>query len=268
MEVKPAISILLILGYVSSQVPTSPCPGVFEYSFENDKAFGLISAHNAVPYKHQTIKITLASPRSSSYINVGKIRVPQDTEEVINNILSGRPILYRINFPFSSPLPKVVNIDFNGESICRGDVTDGNIVTLNHTYKATYWPTLLMTQLHPTNQNTYYVPQNIQQDNKKSNAESQGDMIHNNNYQEPMLPSGDNYATCGVRNKFVALIHHGIEVNKGDWPWIVAVYKRINNSDNYICGATLISKKSVVTAAHCVVGADKRTRPLNTYQIL
>ena len=38
----------------------------------------------------------------------------------MNNILNNRPLIYRVNFPTQNPLPKVKNIYYNENIICKG----------------------------------------------------------------------------------------------------------------------------------------------------
>lgn len=65
---------------------------------------------------------------------------------------------------------------------------------------------------------------------------------------------------CGIKGPVVgARILNGDEVSKGDWPWIVAIFKDEPRRTGFTCGGTLVSAKTVITAAHCVRLKDGRT---------
>ncbi|XP_047539159.1 chymotrypsin-like elastase family member 2A [Vanessa atalanta] len=59
---------------------------------------------------------------------------------------------------------------------------------------------------------------------------------------------------CGrrrINTKYTELLVSGSASKSGEWPWHIALYKLKKGTLEYICGGTLISKFSVLTAAHC-----------------
>ncbi|KAL4703504.1 hypothetical protein ACJJTC_018088 [Scirpophaga incertulas] len=59
---------------------------------------------------------------------------------------------------------------------------------------------------------------------------------------------------CGIvaGNEKVPLVQNGQHFERGEWPWLVAVYKRTAGGLSFKCGGTLVSDKHIVTAAHCM----------------
>lgn len=70
--------------------------------------------------------------------------------------------------------------------------------------------------------------------------------------------SSANYACGKPSGSFLnRLALNGERVDKGQFPWIVPLFDRIQQrSPQYICGSTIITKKFLVTAAHCVYDSD------------
>lgn len=64
--------------------------------------------------------------------------------------------------------------------------------------------------------------------------------------------------TCGKKLESNELIIGGSHSGRGQWPWLAALV--YSNSQKYFCGATLISSKHSVTAAHCIQAKKSRTR--------
>ncbi|CAH0549014.1 unnamed protein product, partial [Brassicogethes aeneus] len=67
---------------------------------------------------------------------------------------------------------------------------------------------------------------------------------------------------CGkVAETPIGLIAFGENTIPGQWPWHVAIYNFIEAQMRYTCGGSLISKKHVLTAAHCLTKA-RTTNPV------
>jgi len=57
---------------------------------------------------------------------------------------------------------------------------------------------------------------------------------------------------CG-REKTIQtpFIHGGNEVARGQLPWMTALFEQVGKDYNFLCGGTLISARTVISAAHC-----------------
>ncbi|KAJ0173208.1 hypothetical protein K1T71_011384 [Dendrolimus kikuchii] len=63
----------------------------------------------------------------------------------------------------------------------------------------------------------------------------------------------DTTVECGVASSGAnALIIHGDEYLRGDWPWVVALFKKNKQNLMFICSGTLVSEWHVISAAHCL----------------
>ena len=62
---------------------------------------------------------------------------------------------------------------------------------------------------------------------------------------------------CGIRSQPIVGGHEAVPHS---WPWQVALYQKSQNKPDgsFICGGSIISKRYVVTAAHCVVRMEGR----------
>lgn len=58
---------------------------------------------------------------------------------------------------------------------------------------------------------------------------------------------------CGKPEPITAARIDNVDlVRKGDWPWMVAIFIDYEDESKFTCEGTIISAKSVLTAAHCI----------------
>lgn len=43
------------------------------------------------------------------------------------------------------------------------------------------------------------------------------------------------------------LIFHGDSYERGEWPWLVAIYKKKEDTVGFVCAGTLVSDRHVIT---------------------
>ncbi|XP_059481297.1 serine protease gd-like [Neocloeon triangulifer] len=61
----------------------------------------------------------------------------------------------------------------------------------------------------------------------------------------------------------IQLIVNGENIAKGSYPWLSAIYENNERGPQFVCSGTLISKKHVITAAHCVSNYQKQNNVKN-----
>ncbi|CAG9861494.1 unnamed protein product [Phyllotreta striolata] len=117
----------------------------------------------------------------------------------------------------------------------------------------------------PTQSNNRF--SGTREDSTSRNANSdedffQGDFHSNNRPPRPAGPDTSRPVECGtVVSQPRPLITNGQDTVPGEWPWHVAIYHTKGIQLVYICGASLISEKFVLTAAHCV------SKPRSNHQV-
>lgn len=162
--------------------------------------------------------------------NLGNIDLIKSVGATFDDIARGKPAQYRVNFPLSYPLPTVLFIILNGNVICSGQRPRGLSTVIK-----------LEKVLH---------------------TGFQSQLRNAANYQRlletkltPSTVVGSSHGDCGKSTGHFLSRRaiNGEIMHKGQFPWIVPLFDRAHNRHpKYMCGSTIISKKHVITAAHCV----------------
>ena len=81
--------------------------------------------------------------------------------------------------------------------------------------------------------------------------------IHNPKSKfENLLDEDPSETVCGISKKLVGAerIAGGTKAPPSEWPWLAMIRYQENSQEkpSFECGGSLISKKTVMTAAHCL----------------
>ncbi|XP_018580229.1 modular serine protease [Anoplophora glabripennis] len=77
------------------------------------------------------------------------------------------------------------------------------------------------------------------------------------NYPEPVCQP-----VCGEKKVSAQpLIVNGQTVEKGDYPWVTAVFQKVGGSYINSCGGSMLTQKIILTAAHCVTNQKAQKLP-------
>ncbi|XP_019773540.1 serine protease gd isoform X2 [Dendroctonus ponderosae] len=140
----------------TNQYPVqSPCPSIFRYGTDqNGNLIGNIQVDQPGAAGRITLEVELSVGNTVQDYN-GKIVLAEDREKVINDIMSRKPILYKVLFPaWQNYPPAVTKIVVNGNQICSGPripiqlVPVLTMITLQH--KLTLGITPLISSSDPT----------------------------------------------------------------------------------------------------------------------
>ncbi|XP_050667416.1 serine protease gd-like [Leptidea sinapis] len=323
----------------------SPCPQLFEYKSDNRGSYGAIRLQLSGPVTSIVLRtnFTIAARLPSNY--VGSIELIGNELSSLQNFKRGAAINYRVNFPVSSPLPRLTGLSVNDNLLCfaLAERPGGQYITtisLQHTlfkrndpnglydspppiftnnpgpevvenrprpqpqpgFDITYVPNIgsdrdvIVVYEYPqppirqpdkinrnppkpppSVQTVYQAPDDYLNDRPQFNripAVVQENPVNDGRRptittqrpqtttteapqtsRKPVLLSTEQpYEECGLSSENVPLIYQGNSYQRGEWPWLVAIYKRRTNSLSYICSGTLVSNQHVITAAHCMHG--------------
>ncbi|KDR22461.1 serine protease gd-like isoform X2 [Zootermopsis nevadensis] len=250
--------------------PTSPCPDVFKY--EQDRYgdwYGIISVPNPYPVVAIDIRVELYIT-AISLSRKGRLELVNNLNEEWQRMRTGEQyfILYKLDFPVSSPLPTIKSITVNNQVICRANKPSSPALTTLSFQHALFSQKCSSSSLDcPDNtvQNVLITrpkppvtrpnPPVTRPTPTREPPITQKPQPAPTRKPEPpkQNPSISTNTQCGSPVvKTNPLIVNGQDTKHGQWPWHAALYQHKGYDIVYTCGGSLVGAKTIITAAHCV----------------
>uniref|UniRef100_A0A336M0I6 CSON009299 protein n=1 Tax=Culicoides sonorensis TaxID=179676 RepID=A0A336M0I6_CULSO len=138
-QITPSNIVIVILSLISLiEAQSSPCPNYFRYESDGYQTYGVIEVPPVQLGTNLNLNVQLSIGAKLPNNYYGSLELLGSQNAALQNILSGRNILYKVTFPLQRPLPKLTQILYNGKLICSGYPEQSGYVTtikLQHTLK-------------------------------------------------------------------------------------------------------------------------------------
>ncbi|KAJ0173272.1 hypothetical protein K1T71_011448 [Dendrolimus kikuchii] len=303
-----AVSTLLLLAWAvpsheQQNTPPSPCPNVFSYepsASELGRWYGTVHLSTDSVLHSLWLNIVLDNKADIVGNWIGDVSTQDNIDFKIENtnmqLNPGPAVVVRFFVQYNKlePVPRLLAIRLNGRDICNANspqpVTPGspNEQGSGQTTKK-LWTDIDITS--PRTQPTR-PPQRIRPvvrpaeqrpvDTTSFNRNPNPSKIDDSDFFQGGIPTfvipdsssnsnrhNEQQHQCGqVRLNANPLVVNGSPTLAGQWPWQIALYQTQTVDNKYICGGTLVTRRHVITAAHCVTRrSSKRVVDPNTLTI-
>ncbi|XP_033218422.1 serine protease gd-like [Belonocnema kinseyi] len=193
------------------------------------------------------LKVTLSVPVPLSQTNLGRLELVKSKRESVQEISQGRSLFYKIQFPLQKPLPILTGISLNNQQYCIGPRATGAIVSFIYLEHTLYPPGIIPFSKVQNNQSdlsrpseslitTTVIPKSKNDFGHNFGGLSDGTYLEKN---------------CGIAKNSNPLVTRGKKTYPGEWPWLVAIFFAEVDLE-YQCVGNLVSRKHIITVAHCL----------------
>lgn len=258
------VLIFIIVAQQSNCQPSSPCASLFTYSYDR-QWFGVVRLHphiyNRLYANYIRLNVTLiVNQHIPPMQNIRLLDLMHSLPDTLRDKAAGKPIMYRVSFPFQDILPSLLHIHVNGKQICanREMMFGRSKIELQHTF---YLPSIA----YDENVSDYSDSYDFIVDDEESSDESNDRKVPPNPLQNSNLKQlqhskdmdySEDEVACGTQHealKYSHLISGGVQISPGSWPWLVGIFHKKPATSNleFLCTGSLVSNRMVVAAAHC-----------------
>ncbi|CAH1099889.1 unnamed protein product [Psylliodes chrysocephalus] len=82
------------------------------------------------------------------------------------------------------------------------------------------------------------------------------------------LPPPHCVPICGVKHVSAEpLILNGVNSDRGNYPWVTAIYRKISGSFQNVCAGSMLTQRVIITAAECVSNENGEVLPSEEFKI-
>ncbi|KAH8284023.1 hypothetical protein KR054_007643 [Drosophila jambulina] len=249
------LSVLSLLGAEALEVPAHNCESYFSYYRRgNGEYFGLFTAPRA-GISSFSWEVVFNAHGTGQAHTVSSLQPYPSKDQAFENIHNGERGQVFVDFQnFGNELPKLIRLELNDQLLCSNSEYDAPSSTMTRRQSmsttspirqksepaATTYPVIQKSapRTTPYPQSNPFLPQPGERPKPKPEVTPH---VHESDYGE-----------CGQEG-FAAQQIGGELVTRGQYPWMAALYEG-GSTVTYKCVASVISKRTVITAAHCIYG--------------
>nr|XP_016938543.2 serine protease gd [Drosophila suzukii] len=245
------------------QVPQHNCERYFSYYKESDGAYiGVFTAPRAGVNSLEW-EVVFNAHGTGQAATVGSLQPYPSKDSAFEKIRNGERGQVFVRFQnFGDELPKLIRAEFNDELLCRNDEYDAPSSTM--TRRQSMSTSTPITQISAPRETA--VPRFVQNTPKAAPRDrvvfqsgfldlSPPSQHSSNPFLNRNIPRIESdFEECGVEG-FAPLQIGGDLVTRGQYPWLAALYEG-SSTATYKCVVSVISKRTVITAAHCIYGKE------------
>ncbi|XP_031330602.1 serine protease gd-like [Photinus pyralis] len=257
---------VILCGLIAAQ-QRNPCPNVFRYeSSARDEVHGIMTFKNDLSGRYR-VELKMALPiRTNQKIGIKRYSPVEDVQ-------SGRDVMFYVSFPTINPLPEVDEIIFNGQVYCSMPHSLGPqfqtltfltafnefAITVNGRPQQPEHFFNVITSSTTTRRSHVFGPELFESMYGESNTRKPPATLYTptttkapvTRSPEPLDNRGE--LSCGISQDTQPLVVQGAATSEDQHPWLVAMFHLEKSSMyKFRCAANLITNNHVITAAHCV----------------
>ncbi|GAB0097621.1 hypothetical protein DMENIID0001_132810 [Sergentomyia squamirostris] len=218
------VALAIVVCVEAHRIQHPICAGTFYHVYMNKKVgwVGLIYANTEWQYSlhNMTVQVTLATDQPTNPRFLGSLKLMHFRKLNVGDAKQRWDLMVEVKYPRQDPIPDVISIYFLGDDVCN---EGGKPFESRKPFQVKLF---LEFNAYTKEERSWAV----------------------------QLHDGNEDVECGTVdyfNIYQPLILHGKTLDRGTWPWLVAVYSYAGPRLGFQCGGTLISRKIVITAAHC-----------------
>ncbi|XP_068153429.1 serine protease 33 [Drosophila tropicalis] len=274
---------LLVLLQLSrnfgQNIPPIACPQIFQYLAHEQQYIGHIALPLNPELSDNKLEVKFSQRVPPIGGDYGSLTIMDNDNTIRTSLKNGRPLNYRIDFPNPGILPKLTEIAINDNVLCQAPIYPPDSWTLELKHELHSESTPLQRGRQPARQpprqpvsqpdfqpelqtEPQFAPPPARRPLAPRPAVEVPTFREARPLPQPTSNAGFNPAIfgsstdlnsiCGREGPAISpLIAFGRDLNDRQMPWMVALYQRESNDVAFLCGGTLISANTVVSAGHC-----------------